>query len=199
MKKFVSVCLVLLLTTLNLPAYDIFNVDGANYSYVFDIYKSGEQSQVIDEDDQYMKGVFNILSSYRAPLFAAGKYWASLINSSATDPVSYLVISENDYNAAAFSPYIRVDEKDYKVTRVNAKINGLTPAEDQDDDDDHNLDRNGLVVIGLGISEEHPGWGTSTGYHGLSHSDLPELLPVFRGRRNTKSARRRCQCRYRKK
>ena len=172
MKKILLQCLVLLFSAINVIAYDVVPLAGDNYSYLFHIYHKGENSGIEGEDGD-MIGVFDILDDYRLPLFTSGRKWASVIDSGATDAVSYSVISANDYNAGAKSMYTTVAEKPYQVTFVNAKINGLTPTGKNE------IPTDGFILIGLGIDPDHPGWGPFTGYHALNHSVLSDLNAVM--------------------
>ncbi len=173
-KKIIAIFLVFILTAGTTPAYEVVPVAGDNYSYLFNIYGQDE-SLGIEVGDKPLIGVFNILNNYRLPLYMSGKAWASIINSTATDPATYSIISENEYNAAAASSYTQVAESPYRVIMVNARINGLTPIGEPDDD----FPTDGIIFVGLGIDEEYPGWAPFTGYHALNHSDISDFNSVM--------------------
>lgn len=67
-----------------------------------------------------MISAFTLLNNYRLPIFTSAKNWASIINSTTTEPVSYAILGDDDYNAGALSPYTRIEEGPYQVTLVNA-------------------------------------------------------------------------------
>lgn len=177
MKKIFLSCFFVLFASLTVFAYDTVPVTGEGFSYLFNIYKGGEDLGFEMEGKEVI-GFFDILNNYRFPLFKAGEKWASVITGTNPDPVNYIIFSGDDFNAAAESPYTEVEELPYQVTSVNAKINNLTPIDDPDDDD-ADLDAEGLIFLGLGISPEHPGWASFSGFHPLGRSDLPDLEPVM--------------------
>ena len=178
-KKLLLGCLLWLFATASVVAYDVVPVSGDNYSYLFNIYKKGENVG-IEMEDKPVIGAFDILSNYRLPLFKAGASWSSMINTAVSPKpeVTYTIVAENEYNAAAESQYIPVEELvvggEYKVTSVNARINGLTPGEYEAD-----FPTDGIIFLGLGIDPDHPGWAPFTGYHALNHSELPDLNSVL--------------------
>ena len=176
-KHLLLTCLLVLFTALPVTAYDEVPVDGDNYSYIFNIYHKGENSG-IDDGEGDMISAFTLLNNYRLPIFTSAKNWASIINSTTTEPLSYAILGDDDYNAGALSPYTRIEEGPYQVTLVNAKINGFTPIPDDDDDDD-DPDIEGFISVGLGIDPDHPGWASFSGYHALNHSELSDLNSVI--------------------
>lgn len=179
MKRLLFGCLFVLFISTGVFAYDTVPVTGEGFSYLFNIYKGGEDLGFEMEGKEVI-GFFDILNNYRFPLFKAGEKWASVITGTNPDPVNYIIFSGDDFNAAAESPYTEVEELPYQVTSVNAKINNLTPIDDPDDDDeDEDLDAEGLIFLGLGVFPEHPGWASFSGFHSLGRSDLPDLEPVM--------------------
>ena len=173
-KKLLLVCLLFMLTAAAVSAYDSVHVAGTNYSYLFIIYNEGEKLDVELEEGPLVS-TFNILNNYRLPLFVAAKNWADVINGFSATPVSYSILSEDEYNASAYSPYTEIAEGPYRVTYVNAQINGLTPIGEPD----IQLPTAGLIFVGLGVNSEHPGWAPYTGSHGLNHSAIPDLNSVM--------------------
>lgn len=127
MKKLGLGCLLAFLMPFTALAYDVVPVAGENYSYLFNIYHQGENSGIEGEYGKSIISYFEILNNYRTPIFKSGKWWASVVNSSALTPVSYSIVSEDEYNAGAQSSYTTVAEKPYQVTYVNARINELMP------------------------------------------------------------------------
>ena len=182
MKKLFLGCFVFLWATLTAPAYEVINETGKNFDYRFNIYGNGENVGIVMEGKPVI-GAFDILSSDRLPLFKSGLSWSRIINrddsgSGSKPAVTYSIVAENEYNAAAESPYIPVEESvaggTYKVTSVNARINGLTPGEHEEE-----LPTDGIIFIGLGIDPDYPGWAPFSGYHALNHSNLSDLNAVL--------------------
>ncbi len=181
MKKLFLGCLLFLFSTLALPAYDVIDLPGQNFDYQFNIYAKGEDLGIVAEDSPVI-GVFDILNNYRLPLFKAGQGWSYVIDTAVSPKpvVTYSIVAEDDFNAAAESDYTTVNDGDtplpYKVTYVNAKINGLTPTGDPDEAD---IPTDGLILLGYGVDPDHPGWSPFTGYHALNHSELSDLNSVM--------------------
>ncbi|MBP5403842.1 MAG: autotransporter outer membrane beta-barrel domain-containing protein [Elusimicrobiaceae bacterium] len=181
MKKLFLGCALFLWTTLTAPAYEVINQTGENFDYQFNIYGAGENVGIVMEGKPVI-GAFDILSNYRLPLFKAGTSWSNIVNTaiSPKPAVTYTIVAEDEYNAAAESEYTTVNDGDtplpYKVTYVNAKINGLTPTSDPDESD---LPTDGIIFLGLGVDPDHPGWAPFSGYHALNHSDLSDLNSVL--------------------
>lgn len=174
MKKLLAVYLCLVFTAATAFAYDTVLVAGDGYSYLFNIYKKGEDTGMEDEGKTVV-GAFDILSNYQLPLFKAGQAWASVITGATSEPVSYIIVAENDFNAAAYSPYTKVAELPYRVTMVNAAINDLTPVGDPDME----LPTNGFIMLGLGTNPNYPGWKPYDGFHSLNRSLYPDLTSVM--------------------
>ena len=108
MKKLFLGCWIILCSAFTVAAYETVEIIGDNYSYLFNIYQKGENTDVEDEG-KLMIGFFDILNNYKLPIFTSGKKWASVVGSVASDPVSYMIVAENDYNAAAYSRRYRDD------------------------------------------------------------------------------------------
>lgn len=163
------------LTAMPSYAYDIYNVSGNNYSYVFNVYKAGEE--IVISDDK-MGSPFELPQNYLSSLFTAAKKWTEVIKvPSNANAVTYAVFALNDYNAAASSLDIDTAEKKYRVSMVNATMNGLTktgPAEVLD-----NVPFDGFINIGLGIDEENSGWQAYSGLHSLYRGKLPDMHTVM--------------------
>ena len=180
MKKSFLSCLLFLFATLTAGAYDVKTLPGDNFDYQFNIYGKGEDLGIIMEGKPVIS-TFDILTNYRLPLFKAGESWASVIDTAVSPKpaVTYSLVAEDDYNAAAESVYTTVNDGatplPYKVTYVNAKINGLTPTGDPQDA----LPTDGVIFLGWGVDPDYPGWAPFTGYHGLNHSQLSDLNAVM--------------------
>ena len=86
-------------------AYETVYVDGENFSYQFDIYNIGERLNYARE----LQSTFEITDEYRQPFYSAAKRWASIINSNTNKPVRYAVLSYDEYNAAALSLPVKID------------------------------------------------------------------------------------------
>lgn len=174
-KNLISLTCVALCLANTSYAVDNYLVNGDNFSYSYNVYRAGEEFS-LDEDSK--KSAFTIPYSYISSLFSASKNWASVINISANlNPVTYALVAENEYNAAAGSPYVDVEGKPYRVTLVNATINGLKPTGPKEVLDTFPVD--GFVFLGLGIDEDRPGWEPYSGLHSLYHGELPDLHVVM--------------------
>ncbi|MBR1840603.1 MAG: hypothetical protein IJ778_00555 [Alphaproteobacteria bacterium] len=159
------------------PCYSVDNyvITGDNYSYSYNVYKTGEKLEL---DDDILQSSFDIPYSYLSPLFTASKTWAAKIETAKkVEPVNYYLFSEDEYNAAAVSLHVDVKEKPYKVTLVNAAINNLTPTGPKDILETVPFDA--YISLGLGIDEDHPGWEPYSGLHALYHEKLPDLHTVM--------------------
>ncbi len=168
MKKFLLFCL-LGFSINGALAYDIHYVDGDNFSYEFNIFKPGEFTDYIG----YMESSFEITDEYTQPFYSAAQKWAQIIKSSTNEPVKYAVLSYDDYNAAAVSLYVKTVEIPNYVTAVNAAINQNTIEQAYTYEP-----FDAMILLGLGINEEHPGWAPFTGHHALYHGDIPDLNVV---------------------
>ena len=147
-------------------AYETVYVDGENFSYQFDIYNTGERLNYAGE----LQSTFEITDEYRQPFYSAAKRWASIINSDTNKPVRYAVLSFDEYNAAAMSLPVKIDNAQYVVTGINAAINNLNVIKSVTD-----IPIDGTIMLGLGVNAKHPGWAPFTGYHALYHGELPDL------------------------
>ena len=147
-------------------AYETVYVDGENFSYQFDIYNIGERLNYARE----LQSTFEITDEYRQPFYSAAKRWASIINSNTNKPVRYAVLSYDEYNAAALSLPVKIDNAQYVVTGINAAINNLNVIKSVTD-----IPIDGTIMLGLGVNAKHPGWAPFTGYHALYHGELPDL------------------------
>lgn len=159
------------------PSYSVDNyvITGDNYSYSYNVYKTGEKLEL---DDDILQSSFDIPYSYLSPLFTASKTWAAKIETAKkVEPVNYYLFSEDEYNAAAVSFHVDVKEKPYKVTLVNAAINNLTPTGPKDILETVPFDA--YISLGLGVDEDHPGWEPYSGLHALYHEELPDLHTVM--------------------
>ena len=176
--------LTLLFAALSLSAnaYDTYNVDGQGYDYTFNFYNKGEDIGIDLDEDVYPTSSGNVYNEYHEPIFASAINWSKIITGNTSSPVTYSVLGlnavdpDNNYNASAMSLYSNVAENEYKVTLVNAKINGLTitsnPYEEVSPTD-------GIIFVGLGIDPDHIGWNQFTGFHSLYHGELPDFNSVI--------------------
>ena len=174
MKKLLAIYLCFVFTVATAFAYDTVPVAGDGYSYLFNIYKKGEDTGV-ESEGKTVVGAFEVLNNYRLPLFKAGQSWASVITGATAAPVSYIIVAEDDFNAGAYSPYTEVEELPYRVTMVNAAINELTPVGEPDME----ISTDGIILVGKGTSESYPGWKSYDGYHSLNRSLYPDLTVVM--------------------
>ena len=166
------ILLALLLGTFGLSA------NAYNDVFLFDIIHPGEYVDI--QEAQPQTSTFEIPQEDIDPLLYSAENWYQIINSpSPTAAVIYSYLSENEYNAAAASPYVNILDRpfdiseDYKVTLTNAILNNWNylPPE--------NFTNDAAVIIGLGINEQYPGWQTYTGKHALYHGELPDLYAVM--------------------
>ena len=126
--------LTLLLATLSLSAnaYDTYNVNGQGYDYTFNFYDKGENFGVEINKEIIPISSDNVYNKYHEPIFASAVNWSKVITGNSTSPVTYSILGldavdpDNNYNAMAESLYANVAESPYKVTFVNARINGYT-------------------------------------------------------------------------
>lgn len=91
--------------TLTASAYEVVNMPGKNFDYQFNIYSKGENVGV-EMEGKPVIGAFDILNNYRLPLFKAGTSWSNMINTAVSPKpeVTYTIVAENEYNAAAEKP-----------------------------------------------------------------------------------------------
>ena len=181
MKKIIF---ALLLGTLSLPAiaYDTYNVPGGTFDYTFNFYDKDEEFSTEVGGEIIPISSDNVYYEYHVPIFASAINWSNVINGNATSPVTYSILGLNTstpegmYNASAASLYANVAESPYKVTFINARINGYTVTSSPNDED---FPTDGIILVGLGINPEHPGWAQFTGFHPLYHGELPDLCSVI--------------------
>lgn len=123
------------------------------------------------------------------PLARAGVIWDSIINNTSQIQKSKVIVyTVDDYNAYSYSPYVEYympDTRtlaDYKITALNAVINGKKYIKDeynQDIFDETGKYFDAAIGVGLGLSEECPGWDTSTTVSALYQGTLPPLMIVM--------------------
>lgn len=175
MKKRILAITLLLTCCLSANAYDTYYVPPTGApEFQFNIYHPGEIFKIEGEEQD---AVFEIPQEYIVPLFQAAQNWGDRIEGTPLTPIIYSYTSIYEYNAAAGSPYISVAESPYKVTKTNAKLHNwtiITPPEELAE-----TDGDGFVFIGLGISEQNPGWQPYSGLHPLYHNELPDINPVM--------------------
>ena len=178
MKRYLIIVLLSGALTIPASAYTTYYIPGTEMpSFQFNVYSKDEKIKI---DGEYEESAFNIPQSYIKPLFLSAIDWCKQIGltSSPVTPAIYSYMSEDEYNAAAGSPYVTVAEQPYKVTKVNAILHGwtiTTPASELD-----GMDGDGIVFVGLGISEEYPGWENYTGKHALYHGLLPDMYTTMK-------------------
>lgn len=175
MKKRILAITLLLTCCLSADAYDTYYVPPTGTpEFQFNVYHPGESFMA---DDEEQSPDFEIPQKYIVPLLQSAQNWGDKLEGTPLTPLIYSYTSINDYNAAAGSPYVSVAELPYKVTRTNAKLHNwtiTTPPEEL-----AKTDGDGFVYIGLGISEQDPGWQPYTGLHPLYHNELPDISPVM--------------------
>ena len=151
-----------------------------NLTYQFGIYDPSDKP--IEDDGDVLYSPFAIPDSYLSPLYETAKTWADIIYSGnkAKSTVKYNVFSFNEYNASAASIQANTKKGDiispYKISLVNAAINGYEIIEDADT---KKFPHDGLILFGLGITEEHPGWAQYTGKHALYKGEISDLYTVM--------------------
>jgi hypothetical protein len=168
--------------SLSANAYDTYNVDGQGYNYTFNFYDKGENFGVEINKEIIPISSDNVYNKYHDPIFASAINWSKIITGNTSSPVTYSILGldavdpDNNYNAMAESLYVNVAESPYKVTFVNARINGYTVTSSPNRED---FPTDGIILVGLGVDPEHPGWGQFTGFHPLYHGELPDFNSVI--------------------
>ncbi len=168
--------------SLSANAYDTYNVDGQGYNYTFNFYDKGENFGVEINKEIIPISSDNVYNKYHEPIFASAVNWSKVITGNSTSPVTYSILGldavdpDNNYNAMAESLYANVAESPYKVTFVNARINGYTVTSSPNRED---FPTDGIILVGLGVDPVHPGWGQFTGFHPLYHGELPDFNSVI--------------------
>lgn len=170
-----------IITFINIfPAFatDKYIVDGDNYNHRFTVYNQGEKLVIGDESKE---SPFSIEKKYLSTANMSAQKWATVIETAQTPkPIAeYTILSEDEYNASATSPYVKIAESPYRVTLINAIINNRQITEEDEDDDDDN-DVHGLIFIGHGIDPNNPGWQEFSGFHSLYRGyKLPDFHAVI--------------------
>ena len=156
-------------------AYDSYYVTpNVSPAFRFDVYYPDEAAVIHGETTS---SVFVIPQEYISPLLLSAQNWGKRIGANPIIPAIYTYISVNEYNAGAASQYVSILESPYKVSRVNAILHNWTITTPQEELDEYGND--GLVEIGLGISEDAPGWQPYSGFHPLYNGELPDLYTVM--------------------
>ena len=177
MKKGLIVIVLLSAFSLCVNAYDVYNIpETGNTTFRINVYKKGDVVRV-DGDD--IVSAFTIPQKYIYPILESGKNWEEKIGltTSPIKPATYSYSSMNDYNAGAGSAYVTVNGLPYKVTKINAILHNYTIPLPQPEINKNTKD--GYVLVGLGVSDEYPGWEPYTGKHALYHRELPDLYVVM--------------------
>ncbi len=154
-----------------------YNVNGDNFSYLFDVYKPNDKA--LHAIGETLKSPFEITQNYLKPLFITAKNWANIIRpvNAGGKPANYGVFALDDYNASAASVTVNVKESPYRVTYINAVINNLDYTIPKIFDGE--TPYSGYILLGKGISEENSGWAPFTGNHSLYHGEIPDLNVVM--------------------
>lgn len=150
--------------------------------FEYRVYEKGEDT--LNGYTSYQDFTANELHS----LSFAGVIWDSIIeNTLQKEGAKVIVYSEDIYNAYAMSPYVEYYDNnnrlaDYKITALNAVINGkkyIRPEEIQRIYEETGKYYDAFIGVGLGISEDMPGWDTSTTITALYQGTLPPLTIVM--------------------
>ncbi|MBR2068712.1 MAG: hypothetical protein IJ877_03010 [Candidatus Gastranaerophilales bacterium] len=169
MKKFKFLLAASLLLSLNVFAMDTYKIpDETNTKYEFDIYQTGESYSI---QGVTYTGVFDITEEQVNVLIDANNTWGNYLNAIPQEIVKFSITSLDEYNAAAYSPIIKVNESPYKMTWLNQALNNHTLKEGQTISSPSPV----MMLLGLGIDETNPGWDTSTDKTPLYHGSKPSL------------------------
>lgn len=171
------VFLVTLLLGLGLSAnaYDSYYIpNSTNPAFQFNVYSPGETAII---DGEKGDSDFKIPEEYITPLLISAQEWGKKIGVHPAKPAVYSYFSIDDYNAMAGSQHVTVAGSAFKITRTQARLLGLTITSPKSELNKYTGD--GVVFVGLGISEETPGWGKYSGKHVLYHGELPDLYPIM--------------------
>ena len=176
MNKKLALLFVLLGFTFNAAnAYEqtIVNNYNGDPAFAFNIYTTGESFSV---EGEKVKGVFDIPASYLNPLYISAKDWYEVLNEKPKNLIEYAVISLKDYNAAAASIYVNTKGQKNQITWIDAAFNDLKLSNPKNAQ--KRSPSQGVIMLGYGVDEEHPGWQPYSGKHALYHNELSELNTV---------------------
>ncbi len=153
-------------------AYDTYKVPTASPLFQFYLYNKGESYEA---SEGVLTSTFTLDNNQRQSIFNSAINWDRILNvipKPASDKLPTFAVTTNDeFNASAESSYFAVEGLDYKITAINAYINGKTisnPSFTQ-----------GHIEIGPGFIEGHPGWDTSDRTEALNHNELANLYTVM--------------------
>ena len=148
--------------------YETYNVpETLPHTYQFNVFAPFE-----DEDctREYPFSQNELIS-----IFQAGIVWREILNLVPLHPAIYSIKPEKDYNAHASSQYVKIAESPYKVTQINAVLNNKTITSPESEID---IDSDGQITIGVGITKGYEGWSTSIEKKSLFDGLYSDLLSI---------------------
>ena len=165
----------ILTTVITIPAfsYTTYEVPASSPHYIFNIYDEGETVYI---DDNSMTSTYNFTNNQMNALFDAAKKWTEYINFNPNNLPTYSIITSNDLNAYASSPYAQVEGSDYLYTLINAM---MTNKEIISEDGEDLPDFQGLIGVGLGLIKKYPKWSNYNGPYTIFKESLPDIYSTM--------------------